>query len=359
MIGQRAFQFGNKRIGEGCPVYFIADIAANHDGSLERAKSLISHAKEAGADAVKFQHHDVNKYVSDEGFKNIGKKLSHQTEWKKSIYQVYKDAQVPLEWTHELKSHCRREGLEFFTTPYDLDLVDSLASDVPGFKIGSGDINWHEMLAKVASVGKPMLFATGAASLQEVVDAYMLVSKTNDKVVLMQCNTNYTGSAENFKYINLNVLKVYKSLFPEVVLGLSDHTPGAETVLGAIALGAKVIEKHFTDDNSREGPDHPFSMNPMSWKNMVRSSRLLECALGSSIKKVEDNERETVVLQRRCIRATCAIPRGAIISREMFEFQRPAPEGSIQPNDVSLVLGRTAAREITAGAHIRFSDIVQ
>ena len=140
MKPQSKFQFGSKHIGEGCPTYFIADIAANHDGSLERAKYLIKLAQEAGADAVKFQHHDVTKYVSDAGFKDLGSKFSHQSNWEKSIFEVYKDAEVPLDWTGELKDYCNHLKIEFFTTPYDLDLVDKLNKFVPGFKIGSGDI---------------------------------------------------------------------------------------------------------------------------------------------------------------------------------------------------------------------------
>ena len=131
----------------------------------------------------------------------------------------------------------------------------------------------------------------------------------------MQCNTNYTGSIENFKYINLNVLKTYASLFPDTILGLSDHTPGHETVLGAVALGARAIEKHFTDDTSRPGPDHPFSMDPKTWKSMVDSTRILESSLGSSIKKVEENEQETIILQRRAMRLIKPIKSGEILNR--------------------------------------------
>ena len=120
----KEIEIGNHTIGYNHPTYFIADIAANHDGSLERAKKLILLAKESGADAVKFQHHDVSKYVSDYGFKNLGNKFSHQSKWKKSIFEVYKDAEVPRNWTTELKEYCEKIDVTFFTTPYDLDTVD-------------------------------------------------------------------------------------------------------------------------------------------------------------------------------------------------------------------------------------------
>ncbi len=123
----------------------------------------------------------------------------------------------------------------------------------------------------------------------------------------MQCNTNYTGSKENFKYVNLNVLKTYAAMYPDLILGLSDHTPGHAAVLGAVALGARVVEKHFTDDNLREGPDHAFALDPIAWADMVENTRQLEMALGSADKSVAENEQETVVLQRRCLRAAVDI----------------------------------------------------
>lgn len=344
-------------IGLDHPVYFIADIAANHDGDLERAKKLISLAQESGANAVKFQHHDVRKYVSDKGFRSLGGKFSHQGKWEKSVFEVYKDAEVPRNWTEELKQHCDAIGVTFFTTPYDLDTVDFVDPYVPAYKIGSGDVAWNEMLDKIASKGKPVMFATGAANLTEVINAYERIRQRTKDVLLMQCNTNYTASAENFKYINLNVLKTYRALFPSTVLGLSDHTHGHETVLGAVALGARAVEKHFTDDTSRPGPDHPFSMDPMTWAAMVRSTRLLESALGGELKKVEDNERETVVLQRRAIRVIRDIKAGDRIARTDIEFQRPCPPDAIQPNDVRFVLGRVAQRDIESGDCLRPEDL--
>ena len=151
------------------------------------------------------------------------------------------------------------------------------------FKIGSGDITWPQMLRKVASKNKPVLMATGASEIGEVQQAVKALLSINPNLVLMQCNTNYTASLENFRHVHLNVLRTYATMFPSVVLGLSDHTPGHATVLGAVALGARVIEKHFTDDNRREGPDHPFSMNAQSWREMVDRTRELEFALGSPL----------------------------------------------------------------------------
>lgn len=353
MNPKNTIKIGDNIVGEKQPTYFIADIAANHDGSLERAKKLIKLAKENGADAAKFQHHNVDKYVSDYGFKDLGGKFSHQADWNKSIFEVYKDAEVPFDWTDELKKFCDEIGIDFFTTPYDLKMVDYVDDFVPAYKIGSGDVAWEAMLKKIASKGKPVLFSTGAATIQEVVNAVNVLKSINEDLLIMQCNTNYTGSIENFKYINLNVLKTYKTLFPDVILGLSDHTPGLETTLGAVALGAKAIEKHFTDDTSREGPDHPFSMDPKSWQQMVKSTRYLEAAMGSKLKKVEENEQETVVLQRRAIRVTTNIEKGKILTRNQLEFQRPCPEDAIDINKVDQLIDKELQKRINEGDYLR------
>lgn len=343
---------GNHKIGIEHPTYFIADIAANHDGDLERAKSLIRLAKEAGADAAKFQNFQAHKIVSDYGFKTMGGQQSHQAKWKKSVFEVYRDASVPFDWTPILKEECDKEGIDYFSSPYDFEAVDMLENYVPAYKVGSGEIDWIEALEYMASKGKPMVIATGAATIGEVQKAVHAILHINPNLVLMQCNTNYTASLENFKYINLNVLKTYAVMFPQVVLGLSDHTPGHATVLGAVTLGARVIEKHFTDDNDREGPDHLFAMNPETWAEMVENTRRLEQALGSADKFVTENETETVVIQRRCLRAARDISKGEVLTRSMIDVLRPATPGAILPDQLPKVLGLRAVENIPAGREI-------
>ena len=336
--------------------YFIADISANHDGDFERAKKLCLLAKNAGADAAKFQHFKAETIVSDQGFKNLGGKISHQSKWGKSVFEVYKDASVPLDWTPLLKKYCDEIEIDFFTTPYDLDYVDELDQYVEMYKIGSGDITWIEMIEKVASKGKKVLIATGASEIEEVQRAMDILSKYNLPVVLMQCNTNYTADDENFKYINLNVLKTFAIMYPNIELGLSDHTIGDETVLGAISLGANYIEKHFTDDNNRVGPDHPFSMNPNTWRVMVDRARRLELSLGSSIKKIEENEKETQVLQRRSIRLKSDKKLGEIINSEDIYFVRPCPPDAL-PIHVNPVGKKLIYSDLNKNDYLRTYDI--
>ena len=351
------FNIDHKNIGEDSPVYFIADIAANHDGSLDRAKELIYLAAESGADAAKFQHFQAKKIVSDYGFKLLGNHKSHQAKWKKSVFETYKDASISLDWTFELTETCKKAGITFFTSPYSIDLVEAIDPYVPAYKIGSGDITWIEMVEHIASKGKPYIIASGASNLEDVMRAVDAGMALNNKICLMQCNTNYTASLENFKFINLNVLKTYSKIYPDIVLGLSDHTPGHATVLGAVTLGAKMIEKHFTDDNLRDGPDHKFSMDPCSWREMVNRTRELENALGQDGKKIEENENETVILQRRSIRLATNLKSGSEIHLKHLEFLRPCPSDGIPPYEVKNVLGKRLKQDVCTGAHLRWIDI--
>lgn len=350
-------RIGSHRIGENHPTYFIADISANHDGDLERAKLLIRLAKEAGANAAKFQNFRAPEIVSDYGFQKMGGQLSHQSTWKKSVFQVYQDASIPFEWTPILKEECDKVEIHYFSSPYDFEAIDMLDPYVPAYKVGSGEINWLEALEHMAKTGKPLILATGASDIGEVQRAVHTILAINKQLVLMQCNTNYTASPENFDHIHLRVLNTYHTMFPDVILGLSDHTSGHATVLGAVALGARVIEKHLTDDNSRIGPDHPFSMTPQTWRDMVDRTRELERALGSADKHVGENEQETVIIQRRCLRARREIQEGERLSREMIDVLRPAKPGAILPHEIEKVIGSRALDDIPAGKELNWTDL--
>ena len=350
-------EIAGKKIGRDFPTYFIADIAANHDGDLERAKDLIYRAAEAGADAAKFQHFKAETIVSDHGFRTLGGQQSHQAKWKKSVFEVYKDASVSLGWTGALKETCDKASIAFFTSPYATDLVDHIDPYVPAYKIGSGDITWIEMIEYIASKQKPYILATGASTLDDVHRAVSAAISVNPKLCLMQCNTNYTASLENFKYIQLNVLQTYRAMYPDLLLGLSDHTPGHATVLGAVALGARMIEKHFTDDVKRVGPDHAFSMDPGSWQEMVNRTRELEFALGTGVKQVENNEQETVVLQRRSIRMTVDLVAGSVLTSEHLAVLRPCPKDGLAPYLMNELIGKRLRRNISRGEHLKWTDI--
>ena len=345
-------KIGNRELGPQSPTYFIADVAANHDGVLDKALELMTLAKDAGADAAKFQHFRADHIVSDKGFRELGTQQSHQSTWSKSVYEVYREASLPWECTKPLADHAQSIGIDFFTSPYDLEAIDFVDEFVPAYKVGSGDITWLEAIDHMASKGKPILLATGASTLEEVQRAVATVARHGVPYSVMQCNTNYTGVVENLRHIHLNVLNTYREEFPEAILGLSDHTHGDVTVLGAVAMGARVVEKHFTDDVTHEGPDHHFSMTPATWSDMVERTRELEAALGSGDKVIADNEQETVVIQRRGLRFARDMSAGEVIQASDLVALRPATPGIITPDAVDSVVGKTLRDDVV------FHDIV-
>lgn len=342
-----------RKIVDDNSLYFIADIGANHNGSLKKAIELIHLAKEAGADAAKFQNFQADKIVSKTGFDKLSSgTLSHQSNWKKSVYEVYEDASISKDWTKTLKETCDKVGIDYFTSPYDFESIDFVDSYVDLYKIGSGDISWLDIIGHIISKNKPVLIATGASDDEDVKRVMDYSLARTENLVLMQCNTNYTGSPENIKYSNLNVLKRFTQDYPNVVLGLSDHTAGHVTVLGAIALGARVIEKHFTDNNNQEGPDHAFAMNPETWRDMVDSSYELLSALGDGIKRVEQNETQSQIVQRRCIRVSKSLAKGSIIEEKDLIYLRPISENGVHPYEKNLFIGKELLFDIQAGEHL-------
>ena len=350
-------QIGDRKISLAEPVYFIAEIGSNFDGDLARACDLIHLAEEAGADAAKFQHYTAASLVSEVGFARMGERQAHQSAWKDSVFETYRRASLNREWTEALKEACDDAGLHFMTSPYSIDLVDYVDPWVPAYKVGSGDITWLEIIDYMAAKGKPVLLATGASTQDEVDRAVAAASRSPGGVVVLQCNTNYTAEFANFAHIHLNVLREYERRYPQAVLGLSDHTRGHATTLGAVALGARVIEKHFTDSNDREGPDHGFAMTPGSWREMVDRTRELEAALGTTIKRIEPNEAGTVVVQRRAVRAARDLELGRVLTRKDLAFLRPCPVGALPPEQGDLLIGRKTVRAIEAGDHFTSEDL--
>lgn len=351
-------KLGRSFVSSDSPTYFIADIASNHDGDLTRAIDLIHLAAESGACAAKFQNFKAETIVSGYGFSQLKHLQSHQSKWKDDVISVYRKASIDVGWTPALLEACNKAGIDYLTAPYDINMVEELDQYVCAWKIGSGDISWHQLIAKLSTLTKPILLATGASSIDDVTQAMAIVQSHTEDIVLMQCNTNYTGSIDNLRHVNLRVLQSYEKMFPNIILGLSDHTPGHSTVLGAISLGARVVEKHFTDDTSLEGPDHKFSMDPSSWSEMVQRSRELEAALGDGIKRVQDNEKETHILQRRAVRASCDIKAGTRISEQEISFLRPCPHNGIPPSQVGKVLGRVLSNDIKEGDIITLDNCI-
>lgn len=348
----KEIKIGSKTIGLNHSTYVIAEIGGNFDGSIEKAKRLIDAAKDSGADCAKFQTFTPEKIVSDNGFKHMTLK-GVQGTWDKSIYEVFRDVEFHHEWHKEIQEYCNNVGIDFSTSPYDKEAVDLCCDlDLPFIKIGSGEITWLSMLDYIARKGKPMMLATGDATISEIDEAVRTIAATgNNQLVLMQCITNYPSRIEN---ANIRVVETYQKMY-NIITGYSDHTPGSVVPLGAVALGARVIEKHFTLNRNDKGPDHPHSMEPDEFKSMVDDIHKLEKALGSSTKEVVDEEAETVYVQRRGLYAKSDIKKDAVIKAEDIDVLRPAL--GIPPKFEKVIAGKTANKDIAKGEPIYWDDI--
>jgi len=343
-------KIGSRDIGEGEPAYIIAEIGSNFDGSLEQAKQMVDLARETGADAAKFQSFLPEKIIARTGFE---KRVSFQSRWRKSVWDVYAAAAFPREWHREIAEYCRKVGIDFMSSPYDREAVDLLEEiGVPAYKIGSGEIDNLAFLEYIARRKKPVILGTGASTLGEIEQAVSVIRAAgNQDIVLLQCITNYPSPLEE---ANIRAMLTLRQAF-DVPVGYSDHSPGSIVALGAVALGACVIEKHFTYDKKQPGPDHPFAMDVPEMTAMVREIRLMEQALGSPVKQVTPAEAETVVIQRRGIFARTDIPRGAVITEDMIELLRPAT--GLRPAYLPLVLGRKARAAIPRGEPVTWDKI--
>jgi sialic acid synthase SpsE len=334
-----------KKIGDNHPCFIIAEIGSNFDGDINRAKKLIDLSIKCGADAVKFQCFKAESIVSKEGFENL--KSNFQAKWDKSVFEVYKNAEFPREWNKELFEYSKKKGIIYFSSPYDFEAVDQLDKlGIPAFKIGSGDITWLEIIEHIAKKNKPIILGTGASTIEEIKKAIKVIGSTgNNKIIVMQCVTNYPTS---FESANIKAMQTLKDKFGYLV-GYSDHTPGYIVSLGSVALGACIIEKHFTDDKTRKGPDHPYAMDGNDFKLMVENIRLLEKSMGTPIKTLYPEEKETVILQRRCIRAKQNILNGTKINKKMLDVLRPAPKSSLPPYKINEIIGKTTKKKINKG----------
>lgn len=345
-------KIGNRMIGPDYPTYFIAEIGGNFDGSLDKTKRLIDAAKEAGADCAKFQTFTAETIVSEGGFSKMTLHGVHGS-WGRTVSEVFKDVEFPMEWHQEIADYCKSVGIDFSTSPYFKEAVDLCADmNLPFIKIGSGEITWLEMLDYTARKGIPVILATGDATMSEIDEAVRTIEKTGNKdLVLMQCITNYPSKIDS---ANVNVLKTYQNAF-DCLTGYSDHSPGHVVALASVVLGGRVIEKHFTLNKTDKGPDHPHSMEPNEFKFMVDSIREVERAMGSTRKEVVAEEGETVFVQRRCLYAKRDLKAGQVITAEDIDVLRPAL--GIPPKYKETIIGKKVNKDIPARDPIFWEDI--
>jgi N-acetylneuraminate synthase len=289
--------------------------------------------------------------VSPHSFASL--RTGYQSRWTKPVFDVYHEAEFPRDWHSDVAARCAAKGVHFFTSAWDEDAIALLEElGVPAHKIGSGDVTNLPFIRRIAETGKPVLLSTGASTLAEVANAVDVVRSTgNEQVALLQCVVNYPSRPES---ANLRVLDTFAGAFG-VVVGFSDHTLGDVVSLGAIARGARIIEKHFTLDRSAPGPDHPHSMEPGEFRVMVDRARELESALGTGHKVVQEEEEPSRLIMRRSLHTVRALAAGEVIGDEDLVALRPAL--GIPPGDHDIVVGRRAARDLEPYEAIRWADL--
>ena len=320
-------------------ILIIAEAGVNHNGSLEMAKEMALAAKKAGADIVKYQTAVPEQVVSR--FAEKADYQKQQTGSEESQLEMIKKIHFGFEEHRQLKEYCDEIGIRYLSTPFDLDSIDFLATlDMPVWKIPSGEITNLPYLEKVAALKKPLILSTGMSMLSEIEDALAVLEENGcEDVTLLHCNTEYPTPMED---VNLLAMRDLEEQFA-LPVGFSDHTLGIEADIAAAALGACVIEKHFTLDKTLEGPDHQASLEPDELKAMVRAIRNIEKALGTGEKHVTPSEAKNRPIARKSIVAKRAIKKGEVFTAENLTTKRPGD--GISPMRWYDVLGKEASRD--------------
>jgi len=338
----KKIKIGRRLVGENEPCFIIAEAGSNHNRKLDQAFKLIDVAKESGADAVKFQTYSAETIYSKKTPKPEYLKKKKMSGEKESLWDIIKKIEMPRDWHPKLKEYCDKKGIMFLSTPFDLKAVDELDKvGMEAFKIASFEITHLPLLEAAAKTGKPIILSTGMADLTDIKDALDVIYRQgNRNVVLLHCAINYPPKYED---LNLRAMDTMRKEF-DLPVGFSDHTMDIVSDIAAVALGACVIEKHFTLDRNLPGPDHPFALEPEELKKMVQAIRDTEKSLGSSEKKHTKAEEEMYRIGRRSLVAAKKISKGTKITREMIEVKRPGY--GIPTKMMDQVVGRTAKVDI-------------
>lgn len=323
-------------------VLIIAEAGVNHNGSMEIAKQLIDKAVEAGVDIIKFQTFKAEKLVS---------KTAKQAEYQKknigggndSQYEMLKKLELSEENQEELMAYCKEKGIRFWSTAFDLESMDYLHSLGLGlWKIPSGEITNYPFIRKIASYGEDVIMSTGMCEMMDIqngMDVLLRYGIRKEQITLLHCNTQYPTPYQD---VNLNAMVSIKHEF-DIQVGYSDHTSGIEVPIAAVAMGAKIIEKHFTIDRNLPGPDHKASLEPHELKAMVSAIRHIEQALGDGIKRVSDSEKANISVARKSIVAACPIKKGELLTEENLTVKRPGT--GLSPMLWDEVIGNVAIKD--------------
>ncbi len=336
-------------------VIIIAEAGVNHNGELSIARKLIFEAANAGADYIKFQTFSAKKLVSitaekaEYQKKNTGDANSNQ-------FQMLSKLELPLEWHFELKDYANSLGIKFLSTGFDEESVDFLDSlDIELFKIPSGEITNKPYLQHIAKKGKPIILSTGMCEVEEISEAIDVLLNNGvmaNSISLLHCNTEYPTPMID---VNLKAMNYLGSLF-NFDVGYSDHTLGIEVPIAAVALGATIIEKHFTLDKELEGPDHKASLDPFELNSMIKAIRNIELAIsGDGIKKPSNSEKKNIIIARKSIHFKNSLSKGAIIGEDDLIMLRPGD--GISPMLINEVVGKVLNKNISSGDKLKYSDI--
>lgn len=336
-------QIGKRAIGFESPCFIIAEAGVNHNGNVEMARRLVEVAAQAGADAVKFQTFKAERLVTLDAPK--AEYQQQATADDESQYEMLRRLELSAEAHYELAAYCREQDIIFMSTPFDEESADFLSGlGVALFKIPSGEITNPFFLKHVAGKGKPLIISTGMAYLGEVEAAVHAVTEAgNSDFILLHCVSNYPAHPSE---VNLRAMQTMQAAFG-VPVGYSDHTPGTEIALAAVALGACVIEKHFTLDRNLPGPDHRASLEPKELTAMVRGIRAVETALGHGRKEPTPSEIKIAAVARKSLIARQNIPAGTVLTEELIGVKRPGT--GLPPTMQPYLVGRKTKYAIPAG----------
>jgi N,N'-diacetyllegionaminate synthase len=347
----RTIEIRSKKIGEGHSCFIIAEAGVNHNGNLDLAKRLVDAAVEAGADAVKFQTFKAAQLISAAAPKAEYQRAT--TGVVESQLEMVRRLEMPEAMTRAVAEHAAQRQVLFLSTGFDEDSIDLLDElGVPAFKVGSGDVTALPLLEFIGHKGRPVILSTGMSYLAEVRSAVDTLRAAGcPAIALLQCVSSYPAVPQA---ANLKAMQTLADTF-QVPVGFSDHSLGNELAIAAVALSARIIEKHITLDQNLPGPDHRVSLMPDAFRNMVRAVRVVEAALGDGMKRPTPGEQNVRDVARRSIVAACTILEGASITREMLAFKRPGT--GISPADWKSVVGTKARKEIPFDALIAREDL--
>lgn len=327
-----------KTVGPDEPCFIISEIGSNHCGSLEQAFKMIEISKECGADAVKFQSYKAETLYS----KYVPRRVMPDGTEGPDIYKMISDIQMPYSWHSMLKDHCDKVGVSFFSSPFDNESIESLEKvECPFYKIASSEIGDPLLLKSVAKTGKPMILSTGKATFEDIDRAVKWCNEEgNNQLILLHCTATYPAKYDS---MNLNCISSMKERYDHVI-GLSDHNTENITAIAAIALGAKVIEKHFTLDKKAKGPDHHFALDPDGLKQLCSWVKKTEISLGDGVKKITECEKEGFRIANRSIHVNKNLNVGDVIQASDIIIKRPSL--GISPKNLNDIIGKKVKKEI-------------